>query len=117
MSLYLGIGCAFVFLLDSDAKGREAKMRYLKELPITNNAVLEIGEVFAGRKKSIEDLVSTNMKNTIGEKYGVKRVTKKHILRAFSEALSGRNDLPNDRETLANLKVLVDSLKKRFGEY
>lgn len=113
MSLYLGIACRFLFLLDSDEEGNLAKERYLKELPISKDSIIQIGDVFSD-KKEIEDLVSDTMKNAIGRKYSISRVTKKHILRAFSEALSGPNDLPSDVETLDNFKNLLDALRKKF---
>ena len=114
MSLYLGLALRFVLLLDSDRAGREAKARYLRELPISADAILQIGDVL-GAKREIEDLLSNNMKGAIAEKYGVSKATKKHILRAFSEALSGDNDLPEDTETMDNLKTLVDGLTARLG--
>ena len=114
MSLYLGLALRFVFLLDSDRAGHEAKKRYLRELPISEERILQISEVFSPGKKTIEDLLSKNMLDFIGKKYFVSRVSKKHILRAFSEALSGQNDLPDDRETLSNLNELIDALRERL---
>ena len=112
MSLYLGLALRFVFLLDSDTEGHEAKKRYLRDLPISEMRILQIGEIFSSGKKTIEDVVSKNLKDFIGKKYGVSRVSKKHILRAFSEALSGQNDLPDDKETLDGLNVLIEALRE-----
>ena len=114
MSLYLGLARNFVFLTDSDKAGQEARKRYLHNLPISEEAILSIGDISTWKKKTIEDLVSADMKAAIARKYGVTRANKKHILRAFSEALAGRNDLPDDRETLENLKTLSQTLKERL---
>ena len=114
MSLYLGLALQFVFLLDSDREGQRAKARYFRDLPISETSILQIGEVFGLKKKEMEDLVSAKMRSFIGTKYGVSRVTKRHILRAFSEALSGQNDLPDDKETLGNLELLIEALRERM---
>ena len=37
---------------------------------------------------------------------------RNNILRAFSEALSGENDLPDDKETLDGLNVLIEALRE-----
>ena len=115
MSLYLGLVVNFILLLDSDAKGNQAKLKYIRDLPITEQKIIQIGDVFEG-KKGIESLLSERMKSEIAKKYGVSKASKKHILRAFSEALSGPNDLPDDRETLQNLQILSDALSKRLAE-
>lgn len=109
MSLYLGLTLRFVFLMDSDREGNKAKQKYLKELPIQENRIIQIGDVLEG-KKVIEDLLSEKIKEDIAQKYGVQKATKKHILRAFSEALYGVNDLPGDQETLDHLNKLVLAL-------
>ena len=114
MSLYLGLAFRFVFLLDSDKEGQEAKKRYLRDLPISEKEMIQIGEVFGSRTKRIEDLVSKDMNAFIGTKYGVSRVTKRHILRAFSEALSGQNDLPDDEATVKNLAMLIKAVRERL---
>ena len=113
IALYLGLALRFVLLLDSDAAGNMAKSAYLRDLPLDATGVIQIGDVFS-KKKGIEQLISESMKQAIACKYGVKRPTKRHILRAFSEALSGSNDLPNDRETLSNLKALTEALQERL---
>ena len=113
MALYLGLAQRFVFLLDSDSEGRKARKTYLDELPLHERRIIQIGDVFVN-KKGIEDLVSDTMKKSIAHKYNVSRVTKRHILRAFSEALSGPNDLPADNETLGDLKALTDALHQRL---
>ena len=113
MSLYLGLTRQFILLLDSDKEGKSAKQRYLKELPMTKEKIIQIGDIF-DNKKIIEDLLSKKMKVAIAEKYSVKTASKKHILRAFSEALSGPNDLPEDDETLNNLKKLTQELSLRL---
>ena len=114
MSLYLGLARRFVFLLDSDKEGQEAKKRYLGDLPIGGDAILQIGEVFGPKKKKIEDLISQNVKVAIAKKYSVPKANKKLILRAFSEALSGDNDLLGDQETLDNLNALIQALGSRL---
>ena len=115
ISLYLGLSLKFVFLLDSDKAGQQAKKNYLDRLPMSENRIIQIGDVFKSpRKFAIEDLISGNMKSFIKQKYGASRTSKKHILRAFSEALSGVNDLPKDQETLCNLKMLVEELHSRL---
>ncbi len=117
MSLYLGLSLRFVLLLDSDSEGNKAKKNYLNKLPISENSIIQIGDVFqTPRKKKIEDLISNDTKSAIKQKYGITRIRKSHILRAFSEALSGQNDLPDDEETLNNLKLLVDQLSTRLRE-
>ncbi|MCY3852726.1 MAG: hypothetical protein OXG03_04000, partial [Gammaproteobacteria bacterium] len=114
MSLYLGLAYRFVFLIDSDEEGEKSKDRYLRDLPVSEDAFLQIGEVFGTGKKEIEDVISGTLKKVIAKKYGVSKPTKKHIQRAFSEALSGRNDLPDDQETLSNLGTLVRDLRTRL---
>ena len=114
MSLYLGLALNFVFLTDSDTEGQESKIRYLENLPVSEDAIFQIGEAFNSNKKEIEDLISEEMKRAIAGKYGVSKATKKHIQRAFSEALSGQNDLPDDQETLESLKTLVEKLSERL---
>ena len=114
MSLYLGLGCRFIFLIDSDEEGQKSKDRYLRDLPVLEDVFLQISEVFDTGKKEIEDLVSEKIKVVIAKKYGVSRTTKTHIQRAFSEALSGQNDLPDDHETLEDLKTLIERLRERL---
>ncbi len=114
MSLYLGLCLDFVFLLDGDKEGNKAKARYIKELPITENHVIQITNVFGEKIKEIESLLSADMKKAIADKFSIPKASKKHIQRAFSQALSGKNDLPPDPETLANLEKLCDELKKRL---
>ncbi len=115
MSLYLGLTRRFIFLLDSDKEGTSAKKRYLEELPIAKEKIVQIGDI-VDNKKIVEDLLSGSMKIAVAEKYSAPRATKKHILRAFSEALSGPNDLPDDEETLNNLKKLTEELCRRLKE-
>lgn len=114
MSLYLGLALRFVFLIDSDAEGQESKKRYLEDLPISEDKIFQLDEAFDSKKKKIEDLISATMKAAIAQKYNVEKATKKHIQRAFSEALSGQNDLPEDKETLENLSALVKKLNERL---
>ena len=112
ISLYLGIALRFVVLLDSDTAGNNAKKRYLETLPVVEESVVQINDVFKPQNmKIIEDLISQNLKNVIKCKYSARRVTKKLILRAFSECLSGTNFLPEDKETLHNLSMLVEHLQ------
>lgn len=113
MALYLGLAVGFVFLLDSDEKGVNAKKDYLDKLPLRDEQIMCLGEVLIG-KKEIEDLLGEKMKKHIAARFGVKAVGKKHILRAFSEALSGPNELPNDAETLRNVGDLATALRERL---
>ena len=115
MALYLGLAQDFVLLLDSDGAGNEAKEKYLKELPIQASQIIQLGTVFISEGlREIEDLISTDMKDEIAQKYNVRKASKRHIQLAFSEALSGKNDLSDDAETLSNLGILVESLTERL---
>ena len=116
MSLYLGLAHRFVFLLDSDREGQRAKKEYLNRLPIQESQVLQVGDVFQNKHKEIEDLISTSMKKEIAKKYNAQKINKKHILRAFSTALSSNNDLPSDIETLNNLDLLTEELKRKLQD-
>ena len=116
MSLYLGLTISFVFLTDSDTAGNRSKDRYLEDLPISEDSIFQIGEAFNSDKKEIEDLISKPLKAAIAKKYDTSKITKKLIQRAFSEALSGQNDLPDDPETVKNLAILVGKLRKRMEE-
>ncbi len=114
MSLYLGHCLDFIFLLDGDEEGDKAKARYIEDLPITEGHIIQLTDIPESKFKVIENLLSDNMKKAIGVKFSTTKVNKKHIQRAFSQALSGKNDLPPDPETLANLEKLCDELKKRL---
>ncbi len=114
MSLYLGLCSKFILLLDGDTEGTKAKKRYLKDLPISDNHIILLTDVFEEPIKVIEDLLSENMKKDICDKFGVPKAGKGHIKMAFSQALHGNNNLPADPETLANLKKLCDELKRRL---
>lgn len=111
MSLYLGICIDFIFLLDGDKEGDEAKIRYLKDLPISEDQVKQLTDFLGKPFKVIEDVLGKGMRDAIGAKFGVSKVTKKHIQRAFSEALSGTNHLPDDPETIGNLEKLCRGLR------
>ena len=115
MSLYLGLALRFIFLLDSDKEGQRAKKEYLNDLPIRESQIVQIGELLPN-KKEIENLIGDTVRMQIAKKYNVKRINKKHILRAFSSALSGPNDIPEDPETLQNLKVLTSELENRLAQ-
>ena len=80
---------------------------------MSESQILQIGDVFP-QYKEIENLLSKSMKQAIAEKYGVLNVNKKHIQRAFSAALSGMNDLPDDSETLGNLDKLTLELRNKL---
>lgn len=116
ISLYLGLAVRFVFLLDSDKGGDDSKERYLRDLPVSSDAILQIADAFPRRRgvNEIEDLISPKTKKFISDKYGVSRTSKKHILRAYSEALSGHNDIPRDPDTLGKLKILMDFIASSF---
>lgn len=110
ISLYLGLARKFVFLHDNDPAGHEARRQYLEALPLSQSQLVSINEPFTDSVKAIESLISSNMKTAIRDKYGATRCTKKLILRAFSESLSGNNDLPDDQETILNLRKITDLL-------
>ena len=116
MSLYLGLCLDFVFLLDGDKAGDTAKARYIEDLPITEDHIIQLTDIPESKFKVIENLLSDTMKKEIGVKFSTTKVNKKHIQRAFSQALSGKNDLTLDPETHENLKKLCDELKKRFPQ-
>ena len=71
IALYLGLALRFVLLLDSDAAGNQAKSTYLRDLPLDETRVMQIGDIFS-KKKGIEQIISENMKLAIANKYGVK---------------------------------------------
>ena len=115
MSLYLGLCRDFVFLLDGDREGNGAKSRYLKDLPVSEGQIVQLPECLGKGFKAIENTISQDMKDAIREKYGVSRLSKKHIQRAFSETLSGSNDLPDDKATIENLEKLCNALESRLN--
>ena len=112
--LYLGLAIDFVLLLDSDMAGNKAKMRYLENLPLSSEAIIQIGDIFEEGTEEIEDLISDDVKNIIASKY--ETFSKDNILRAFSEALAGKNDLPTDSETANSIKRLYDALANRLNQ-
>ena len=121
ISLHLGLCSNFALLLDGDRTGINARNRYLKDFPISEDAVILLSNVFDGKMKQIEDLISDTMKQVINNRYSPPEIRecpidtkteKGYIKMAFSEALSGKNNLPLDLETFANLKKLCDALKK-----
>ncbi len=124
ISLHLGLCSNFALLLDGDDKGQDAKKRYMKKFPISNNTIILLSDIFEGKIKQIEDLLSDTMKQAVNNKYSTPKdkngnidtkIEKGNITRAFSEALSGENDLPLDLETFENLKKLCDALKKAIA--
>ena len=116
MALYLGLAQDFVLLLDSDKAGNEAREKYLRELPVQTSQIIQLGKLFASDGlREIEDLISASMKDEIARKYNVSKANKRHIQSAFSEALSGKNDLSKDAETLSNLGILVERLTERLA--
>ena len=63
MALYLGLASKFVLLLDSDKAGDRAKEKYLRELPIEESHIVQLGTVFStGKKREIEDLLPPQIK-------------------------------------------------------
>ncbi len=115
MSLYLGLCTDFVFLLDGDGAGDQAKSGYLENLPISQGHVVQLPEILGGKFKTIENAIGQDMRDAIGGKYGTSHTTKRHIQRAFSEALSGSNDLPSDELTIGNLETLCNALENRLN--
>lgn len=116
ISLYLGTAQDFVVLLDSDAAGNKEKQSYLRKLPIDERQIIQIGDTLPG-KKEIENLVSNELMSQISNRYGSdKKASKKLISTAFSENLSGNQELDADARTLSDLKTLTDALKKRLDE-
>lgn len=115
MSLYLGLCVDFLFLLDGDKEGDEAKSRYIRDLPVSTKQLVQLPEILGKQVKVIEDVVGLEIRNAIAEKYSVRKVSKKHIQRAFSEALSGKNDLPFDSVTIAFLESLCTELERRLS--
>lgn len=115
MSLYLGLCLDFVFLLDGDQQGNAAKEKYLRNLPVSEEKIAQLPQFLGKKCLTIENAINKSMKDAIGKRFGVSRVSKKHIQRAFSEALSGPNDLPDDPDTIENLRILCDGLKQRLN--
>lgn len=115
MALYLGVSKSFVLLLDGDKEGRDAKDRYLETLPLPEYRICLLTD-FDSDKKEIEDYISAPVRDFIGKKYGVRKASKKHILRAFSEALNGVDDFPHDEEMIGNLKKLLEGLSSKFKQ-
>ena len=117
ISLYLGLGKDFVFLFDNDGQegaGPKERDRYLRLLPVTENHFINIAEPFSFKVEAIESLISSKTKKDIRDHYGVSKASKKLILRAFSEALSGQNIIPADAETIANLSKLSGHLRSKL---
>lgn len=115
ISLNLGLAQDFVVLLDSDGAGNRAKEKYLTKLPIRETQVVQIGDIFSG-KKQIEDLISNDVKSQIRSSFSSStKKSKDLILIAFSQDLYGKMKITADEETLENLKKLIDSLAERLA--
>ncbi len=114
LSLYLGLCYSFVFLVDGDEAGKNAKSRYLESLPIEEQNIVLLPELAESGLKEIEDLISEDMKSDVAKKFDVPHAGKKQLQRAFAEALAADNNLPDDQETIANLERVCSALVARL---
>jgi ABC-type dipeptide/oligopeptide/nickel transport system ATPase subunit len=117
LSLYLGWCRSFVFLLDDDKEGREAKKSYLSELPVREQQVILYSDVFGSSKdvpSQIEELLSMDVKNQIAKIFSVAKPTKTHIQKAFSSALFGAESIQIDAETKSNFDKLMKYIADRL---
>lgn len=113
LGLYLGLARKFVLLLDGDISGYEAKKRYLRNYPIEEDRIVNIDACFPGKKiKEIEDIITIESKQAIASYWGVKRASKKHIQRYFSEASASGVSVDAHEETIKNINVLYSYLAK-----
>ena len=115
ISLYLGIAKSFVVLLDSDTAGNRAKAKYLRDLPIQDNQIIQIGDIIPGAKE-IEDLVSNTTKEIIKKLYDTQRFNKNLFLTAFSEDLFSKTpNIEIDKETKDKIDAIATALKTRLA--
>jgi len=114
ISLYLGLGKDFVFLLDNDGAGKNSKSRYLNGWPVSDAHFVSLSEPFDFKVKAIESLLSAETKKSIREHYGSGSATKKLILRAFSESLSGSDFINASDDTIARLRMLFLHLENKL---
>jgi len=69
---------------------------------------------FDFKVKAIESLLSAETKKSIREHYGSGSATKKLILRAFSESLSGSDFINASDDTIARLRMLFLHLENKL---
>jgi hypothetical protein len=113
ISLSVGWGIKFLFLLDSDGAGEKEKARYALELGAPRVAITCLGDHLQARE--IEDLLDKEAIETVRAVLEIaNRPTKKQISRFFQESLAKDQVIDlgksfrHDADKL--LKSLVDSL-------
>jgi len=116
ISLYLGWGYSFKILLDDDSAGKNAKKSYIAEWYLDRTTVETLGDLDKSlKRKKLEGLISTEGKNIIKDQLGLKKLSKRNLVRFFQEKLAVGQKVTFDVETINNFKTVVDKLFKHFG--
>jgi predicted ATP-dependent endonuclease of OLD family len=103
VSLHLGWGLDFFFLLDFDEKGREQRERHIKEFAISPNRVLMLGDLVVGAT-DIESIVDSDTKTEIRSQLGLSKDPDKTALRRFFQ----------ERLAAARVEKLSDKFEENF---
>ncbi|WP_100959567.1 AAA family ATPase [Bosea sp. FBZP-16] len=113
ISLFLGWGKRFKVLLDADDAGEKAKDRLIDEFALSKNSVSTISELLNDPSvKKIEDLLEDGDKKIIADHFSVSgRISKKHVLRFFSEALASGNKFSFSDDMKGRVEKILSSLK------
>jgi predicted ATP-dependent endonuclease of OLD family len=118
ISLLLGRGEKFIILLDDDAAGRAAAVRYRDEWFLPANAVQTLSDVHKDfERKKLETLLGSELGNIIKEKLNkTKAPSKKEIGLYLSEICATRADLSAiGNEASTSLHKLLSLLQEKVS--
>lgn len=108
-------GTKFLFLLDADNAGIKERERYALEHGARAEAVCSLGD-FVASLTEIEDILDDEAKAIIAARLGVKKLTKKVIMRFFQEQLAKREIEPLGKAFAKSSKAVLSGLQARLAE-
>jgi hypothetical protein len=111
ISLSVGWGVKFLFLLDADAAGQKEQERYALDLGAPKDSVVSIGNYLPAAKE-IEFLVNGDAAGIISKEIGITaKPSKKQVQRFFQEYLARGKTIPLGKEFKERSKILLDGLR------
>lgn len=113
VSLHKGWGLNYIFLLDGDKKGLEAKKKYEKDYNLQRFRIILLNEVF-DEFNCIEDLLDDADKALITERTGSSAFTKSLALRFFQEKLASNDIFAMSERFREGAAKILETLSMRL---
>lgn len=116
LSIHMGWGLDFLFILDSDKQGKAERERYLTEFAVPPADIVGIGDLVPGLAE-IENLLDKAALDLIAAEVGsTTKPTKNQIRRFFQERLAADNVVELSPKFKDDAKKLLEAVQKCLSQ-